>query len=75
MLLKNLASMMVYDCKDNIEKAHNSSKNKYEYKANMSCVISLIDDYIIKLFYSISNEVVIFFYRIFTGILFTLLYL
>lgn len=56
MLLKNLASMMVYDCKDNIEKAHNSSENKYTYKANMSCVISLIDDYIIRLFYSISNR-------------------
>ena len=55
-LLKNLASMMFYDCKNNIEKAHNSSKNKYKYKANMSCVLSLIDDYIIKLFYSISNR-------------------
>lgn len=56
MLLKNLASMMVYDCENDIDRVHNSSNNKYKYKANMSCVISLIEEYVIELFYFISDR-------------------
>lgn len=56
MFLKNLASMMVYDCKSDIDKAHNSGKNKYKYKANMNSAISLIETDVAKLFYCASKR-------------------
>lgn len=42
MLLVNMAAMLIFDSEAEIERQHNSGSNKYEYKANMNNVISLL---------------------------------
>lgn len=56
MVLKNIASMMAFDCRKDINLHHNSVNNKYTYKANMSCVVSLIKTDLMMLFYASSKR-------------------
>lgn len=42
MFLMNLASMMIFENADAIDALHNSGNNKYEYKANVNMVISIL---------------------------------
>lgn len=42
MVLKNLVSIMIYSNQEEINCIHNSSKNKYQYKANVNNVISIL---------------------------------
>ena len=42
MLLLNMAAMLIYDNEAEIDRLHNSGKNKYEYKANMNNVITIL---------------------------------
>ncbi len=41
-LLVNMAAMLIYDNETEIERLHNSVNKKYEYKANMNTVISIL---------------------------------
>ena len=42
MFLNNLASMMIAENADEIDRLHNSGQNKYQYKANINTVISVL---------------------------------
>ena len=42
MLLLNMAAMLIYDNEAEIDRLHNSGNNKYEYKANVNNVISIL---------------------------------
>ena len=42
MLLLNMAAMLIYDNEAEIDRLHNSGDNKYEYKANVNNVISIL---------------------------------
>ena len=42
MLLLNMTAMLIYDNEAEIERLHNSGSNKYEYKANVNNVISVL---------------------------------
>ena len=42
MLLLNMAAMLIYDNEAEIDRLHNSGGNKYEYKANVNNVISIL---------------------------------
>ena len=49
MILLNMTAMLIYDNEDEIERFHNSGSNKYEYKANVNNVISLLKTDVIKM--------------------------
>ena len=49
MFLRNMASMMIYENKDDIDRLHNTGKNKYNYKANVNTVVSILKDDVIKM--------------------------
>lgn len=50
MFLSNLASMMIAENIDEINRLHNSGNNKYQYKANINTTISLLAEKVIQLF-------------------------
>ena len=49
MFLNNLASMMIAENAHAFDLAHNSKNNKYEYKANVNAVISILKDKVIEM--------------------------
>ncbi len=49
MFLRNLASMMIWENAEEINKLHNSKGNKYKYKANTNAVISVLKEDLIKM--------------------------
>lgn len=50
MFLNNLATMMIAENSDEIDKQHNSGENKYQYKANINTTISLLTEKVVQLF-------------------------
>lgn len=49
MFLSNIASIMIFENADEIKRLHNSEKNKYEYKANINNVISLLKESVVQM--------------------------
>ena len=56
MFLMNLASMMVFENADAIDTLHNSGHNKYEYKANINTVVSILKTDLIEMFITDSKR-------------------
>ncbi len=50
MFLNNLATMMIAENSEEIDKQHNSGKNKYQYKANINTTVSLLTEKVVQLF-------------------------
>lgn len=55
MFLNNLASMMIIENKEEIDRIHNSKENKYQYKANVNAVISLLKESVVEMLYTDSS--------------------
>lgn len=49
MFLSNIASMMIFENSDEIDKLHNSKDNKYKYVANVNNTISLLKENVVAL--------------------------
>ena len=47
MFLSNLASIMVFENAEEIDRVHNSNDNKYQYKANINATISILKEKVI----------------------------
>ena len=47
MFLSNLASIMVFENAEEIDRVHNSNDNKYRYKANINTTIALLKEKVI----------------------------
>ena len=56
MFLNNLASMMIAENADEIDRLHNSGQNKYQYKANVNTVISVLAEKVVQLFIVSNRE-------------------
>ncbi len=56
MFLWNMAAMMIDENKEEIDKRHNSGDNKYNYKANVNNVVSLLKTDLIELLYTDSDR-------------------
>lgn len=56
MFLRNLASMMIFENAADIDRLHNSSDNKYSYKANVNNVISILKTDLIQMLITDSNR-------------------
>ena len=56
MFLNNLASMMIAENADEIDRLHNSGQNKYQYKANVNTVISVLTEKVVQLFIVSNRE-------------------
>lgn len=56
MFLRNMASMMIFENKEEIDKLHNNGENKYRYKANVNNVVSLLKTDLIEMVFTDSDR-------------------
>ncbi len=56
MFLRNMASIMIFENKEEIDKLHNNGENKYRYKANVNNVVSLLKTDLIQMLFTDSDR-------------------
>lgn len=56
MFLRNIASMMIFENKEEIDKLHNNGENKYRYKANVNNVVSHLKTDLVQMLFTDSDR-------------------